>query len=104
MEMLQRRADQRKSHVFSTAGRSEVLTTNSVPEGPQRDLRQSVRVLLCLFFMHAYIRVCVCNNGLLCSQVLLLGEMYEATYSSLRIIKKHSYHALYAAVKICPYF
>lgn len=39
--MLQRQADQRKSHVF-TAGRSEVLPTNSVPEDPQRGLCQCV--------------------------------------------------------------
>lgn len=40
MEMLQRQADQRESHVFSTAGRSEVLPANSVPEAPQRSMRQ----------------------------------------------------------------
>ena len=69
MEMLQRQAHQRRSHVFSTAGRSEVLPTNLVPEDPQRGLRQCVRaatclcVHSCLFFMHMHVRGWACYDG-----------------------------------------
>lgn len=66
MEMLQRRAHQRRCHVFSTAGRSEVLPANSVPEDPQRSAPVCARLLLhvcvctrvCLFFFS-----CICISA-----------------------------------------
>lgn len=63
MEMLQRRADQRKSHVFSTAGRSEVLPTNSVPEGPQRPVPVCCCGFVFCFSIHMYAHVSGCNDG-----------------------------------------
>lgn len=57
MEMLQRRAHQRRRHVFSTAGGSEVLLTNFVPEDLQRGLCQCV--CLCAVFVRAAMCLCV---------------------------------------------
>lgn len=70
MEMLQRRAHQRRSHVFSTAGRSEVLPTNSVPEDPQRGLCQCVcvctRVCFSCICMSVAVYVMVESAGVKC--------------------------------------
>lgn len=72
MEMFQRRAHQRQSHVFSTAGRSEILPTNSVPEDPQRVLRlcvcARVRASMC---------VCVCISCICMS--VAVDAMMEST-------------------------
>lgn len=69
MEMFQTPADQRESHVFSTAGRSKGLPANSVPAGPQRGQRSpacahvSCMCALVFLFMHMQVHGSLCNDN-----------------------------------------
>lgn len=63
--------------MFSTAGRSEVLPANSVPEDTLRAVCQDVCVFccymfacacVCLYSMHLSIQGCVYNGGECCSE------------------------------------
>lgn len=107
--------------MFSTAGRSEVLPANSVPEDPQRGLCKCVRACVCMHLC-MLLPVCVCTCvcfSCICMSVAVyaprLGVMFTAPLAednlivsyilSLHIstiIKKHSY-LLYAAIRTCPF-
>ena len=93
MEMLQRWAHQRRSHVFSTAGRSELLPANSVPEAPQRSEQACVcrYVFACVlvFVFHAYACLRLCMWWW---RVLELSVVFTATLSEENLMHSTPSH------------
>lgn len=72
--MFQTPADQRESHVFSTAGRSKGLPANSVPAGPQRGQHhQCVHMsLACVYWCFC---LCICRSMALCVMIMRVLEL-----------------------------